>query len=35
VPLITGRTVKVRIGSATTKRREEVGTVVTIYADEI
>ena len=35
VPLITGRPVKVRIGSPTTKRSESVGTIVTVYADEI
>jgi len=35
VPLITGRTLKVRIGLPATKRNESVGTVVTVYADEI
>jgi hypothetical protein len=35
VPLITGRTVKVRIGTPATKHNKGIGTVVTIYADEI
>ena len=35
VPVITGRTVKVRIGLPTTKRTKAVGAVVTVYADEI
>ena len=36
VPLISGRTVKARIGLPNTKHSEAVGTVVvTVYADEI
>jgi hypothetical protein len=35
VPLITGRTLKVRIGLPVTKHNKSVGTVVTVYADEI
>jgi hypothetical protein len=36
VPLITGRTVKARIGLPSTKHSKMVGTVVvTVYADEI
>jgi hypothetical protein len=35
VPLITGRTVKARIGLPNTKRQWSVSTVVTVYADEI
>jgi hypothetical protein len=35
VPLITGRTIKARIGSPNTKLSKEGGTVITVYADEI
>jgi hypothetical protein len=35
VPLITGRTVKARIGLPDTTHTGRVGAVVTVYADEI
>jgi len=35
VPLITGRTIKARIGLPSTKHYKALGAVVTVYADEI
>ena len=35
VPLMTGRTVKARIGSASTKRIQAARAHLTVYADEI
>jgi hypothetical protein len=35
VPLITGRTVKARIGLPDTRHIRRVGAVVTVHADEI